>query len=113
MYACTFLYLLFYSNVFFYVSQRIGDTVIIPPRDARLQLYSLYKDGWVDVQEISKKSDFNPASTMYHWHANEKQMIVTAVELIYKSIVNLRYTIILLSYSKCLNLIIFIVVAFY
>jgi hypothetical protein len=44
----------------------------------------------VDVKETSKKSDFNPASTQYHWCADEKKMILTAAELTYKSMVNLR-----------------------
>ena len=53
-------------------------------------MYGICRDGWVDVRETSKKSDFNPASTQYHWYAEERKMVNNAVDMVYKSMVNLR-----------------------
>jgi hypothetical protein len=35
--------------------QTIGEMTIIPAREARERLYSLYRDKWVDYVEISKR----------------------------------------------------------
>ena len=63
---------------------------IIPARDARELIYKLYREQWIDYQEISKRSDFNPASTFYFWTLNRDKIVSNLISSSYKAIVNLR-----------------------
>lgn len=63
---------------------------IIPARDARELIYKLYRERWIDYQEISKRSDFNPASTFYFWTLYKEKIISNLLTTSYKAIVNLR-----------------------
>ena len=63
---------------------------IIPARDARELIYKLYRERWIDYQEISKRSDFNPASTFYFWTLNREKIVSNLISSSYKAIVNLR-----------------------
>jgi len=63
---------------------------IIPPRDARELIYKLYRERWVDYQEISKRSDFNPASTYYFWTLDRDKIVTNLLSNTYKSMINLR-----------------------
>ena len=74
-----------------YVEQgKLGDSAIIPPRDAREILYWLYRERWIDYLEISKRNDFNPASTYYFWTLDRDQITESILTTNYKAIVNLR-----------------------
>ena len=74
-----------------YVEQgKLGEMAIIPSRDARELLYWLYRERWIDYLEISKRSDFNPASTYYFWTLDRDRIITNILNTNYKAIVNLR-----------------------
>ena len=63
---------------------------IIPSRDARELIYKLYREHWIDYQEISKRSDFNPASTYYFWTLDREKIVSNLLNSSYKAIINLR-----------------------
>jgi DNA-directed RNA polymerase III subunit RPC3 len=74
-----------------YVEQgKLGEMAIIPSRDARELLYWLYRERWIDYLEISKRNDFNPASTYYFWTLDKKRIIDNILNTNYKAMVNLR-----------------------
>ena len=70
--------------------QAIGEMAIIPARDARERLYTMYRDKWVDYVEICKRNDYNPSSTYYFWFLDRLKLDVALQESLYKSILNLR-----------------------
>lgn len=43
------------------------------------------RDGWIDTHEASKKSDFNPTHTLYHWRTDEKLLMKTALDKVFAS----------------------------
>jgi len=56
-----------------YVEQQaISDCAIVPAREAREKLYSLFQDKWVNYYEVSKSgsNSYNPSSTVYLWYYN-------------------------------------------
>lgn len=70
--------------------QQLSDLAIMPAREARENLYKLYKDKWVDYRDISKRLDYNPASTYYFWHLDQSKLKATVLDHSHKSILNMR-----------------------
>jgi len=70
--------------------QKVADLAILPARDARLRLYQLYKNKWVDYLEVSKKLDFQSSSTMYFWFVDPVKLRGSVLESMYKALYNLR-----------------------
>ena len=70
--------------------QNIGEMAIIPARDARERLYSMYRDKWVDYIEICKRTDYNPNSTYYFWYLDRCKLDTSLQESLYMSILHLR-----------------------
>ena len=58
---------------------------IIPARDARERLYSMYRDKWVDYVEICKRNDYNPSSTYYFWFLDRLKLDVSLQESLFIS----------------------------
>lgn len=70
--------------------QKVSDMAIIPPKEARQKLYTLYKDKWIEYVEISKRADYNSASTYYFWHFNINFALKHLCEKCYKAIYNIN-----------------------
>lgn len=70
--------------------QKVSDMAIIPPKEARQKLYTLYKDKWIDHVEISKRADYNSASTYYFWYFNINFALKHLCDKCYKAIFNIN-----------------------
>ncbi len=70
--------------------QKVSDMAIIPPKEARQKLYTLYKDKWIDNVEISKRADYNSASTYYFWFFNINFALKHLCDKCYKAIYNIN-----------------------
>lgn len=47
--------------------KRIGELAMLPSTQVRRRLYELFKDQWIQMQEIPKRNDYNPLQTFYCW----------------------------------------------
>lgn len=70
--------------------QRIGDLAIAPSRDVRTRMYEMYKAGFIDYIDISKRGDFNTLSTIFLWHVNPAKFKKAALDMVFKAIFNVR-----------------------
>lgn len=70
--------------------QAISDMIIAPPRDTRLHIYELFKNGWIDVHEVCKKTDYSPSSTQYYWFTTQAQLMTTLLDNLYTSAFNVK-----------------------
>lgn len=68
----------------------IGELALLPSNDARHRLYELYADKMLNLQEISKRADHNPAFTFYCWSVNVPQMQTRITERVQDSLCRLR-----------------------
>ena len=70
--------------------QTIADVAIIPAREARERLYKLFRDGWANYLEITKRPDFNPSSTTFFWYVDTPAVEGKVIEHTYKALYNLQ-----------------------
>lgn len=70
--------------------QAISDMIVAPPRDTRHRIYELYRNGWIDVHEVCKKTDFSPSSTQYYWYTTQAHLMTNLLENLYISLVNVK-----------------------
>lgn len=68
----------------------IGELALLPSNDTRRRLYELYRDELVQLQEIPKRADHNPAFTLFCWSVNVPHMDKTLSERIQDSLCKLR-----------------------
>lgn len=69
----------------------VGELALLPSNDARRRLYELYGEKLIKMQEIPKRSDHNPAFTIFCWSVDVQQMERTIVERIQDSICKMRH----------------------
>jgi len=84
--------------------QRLSDLAIMPGREAREILYKLYKDKWIDYHDIPKRSDYNPASTLYFWSLDQARLKNAVLDHCYKSVLNLRIKYVFCCCRRCLDI---------
>ena len=70
--------------------QKLSDLAIMPGREARENLYKLYKDQWIDYRDIPKRNDYNPISTNYYWTLDQNRIKAVVLDHCYKTVLNLR-----------------------
>lgn len=68
----------------------IGELALLPSNDTRRRLYELYRDELVQMQEIPKRADHNPAFTLFCWSVNVPHLEKTLSERIQDSLCKLR-----------------------
>ena len=64
-------------------------------------ILSIFRDGWVDYLELSKRTDFNPSTTTFFWYLDKAKLEKCILEHSYKTIFNLRsrWEILIIFYS--------------
>ena len=70
--------------------QKISDMAILPAKEGRERLYTLYQNQWVDYMEVSKRGDFNPSNTYFFWTLSKDQLIENLLNAQYGTVFNLR-----------------------
>jgi len=70
--------------------QKLSDLAIMPGREARENLYKLYKDQWIDYRDVPKRNDYNPVSTNYYWTLDQNRIKAVVLDHCYKTVLNLR-----------------------
>ncbi|CAM9639940.1 unnamed protein product [Chrysoparadoxa australica] len=68
----------------------ISESCMMPPKECREKLYQLYRDRFVSLQEVSKRGDHNPSTTIYLWSVKSDQVQRTLLDLLHKGILNVR-----------------------
>jgi DNA-directed RNA polymerase III subunit RPC3 len=68
----------------------IAELALLPSHEARRRLYELLTHGLVKMQEIPKRSDHNPAFTLYCWSVNAEGIEKMITERIFHSLCKLR-----------------------
>jgi hypothetical protein len=72
--------------------KQISHAVLLDPKETRQALYDLFRGGFLKMQEVPKKSDYNPQTTLYLWNVPIDQVVKTNRERTHEIILNLRIT---------------------
>eukprot|EP00245_Coleochaete_scutata_P013284 TRINITY_DN5365_c0_g1_i1.p1 TRINITY_DN5365_c0_g1~~TRINITY_DN5365_c0_g1_i1.p1 ORF type:complete len:248 (+),score=55.87 TRINITY_DN5365_c0_g1_i1:106-744(+) len=70
--------------------KQIGEMAMIPIKDTRELLYNLFKDEYVQLQEISKTADKAPSRTFYLWYVNLAKVMEKVLNNMFHGASNLR-----------------------
>ena len=74
----------------FMEQQRVSDVAIMPAREAKENLFKLYKDRWIDYREVNKRLDFSSSSSLYFWKIDQKVIRQNILDHCFRAILNMR-----------------------
>jgi len=70
--------------------KQIANFAMLPMKDTRERLYKMFKDNYVQLQEVPKTVDHSPLRTFYLWHVDFEQLCSLICSQMYKSIRNIK-----------------------
>ena len=62
---------------------------LIPYKDAKELLYTLYTENFLEIQELHRTPDFSPLRTFYLFHVPLEKLTLKLLNVCYKAIYNL------------------------
>ncbi|RHZ00091.1 hypothetical protein DYB31_004162 [Aphanomyces astaci] len=68
----------------------LGEMALLPAAETRSRLFDMYRDKLLNLQEIPKRTDYNPQFTLYCWSVDDIRLTRRLVERAQDSIVKLR-----------------------
>ena len=86
---------LFLNNIFLIKkssqvsTQQVAELALIPYKDAKELLYTLYTQNFLEIQELHRTPDFSPLRTFYLFHVPIEKLTLKLLNVCYKAIFNL------------------------
>lgn len=70
--------------------KQIGDYAMLPSAEVRRRLCAMFAAGWVKMQEVPKRSDYNPQQTFFCWSVDLVQVYENVRNQLCHTLVRLR-----------------------
>ena len=70
-------------------TQQVAELALIPYKDAKELLYTLYTQNFLEIQELHRTPDFSPLRTFYLFHVPIEKLTLKLLNVCYKAIFNL------------------------
>ncbi|RHY32062.1 hypothetical protein DYB32_002891 [Aphanomyces invadans] len=68
----------------------LGEMALLPAAETRSRLFEMYRDKLLNLQEIPKRTDYNPQFTLYCWSIDDARLTRRLLERAQSTIVKLR-----------------------
>ncbi|KAF0686203.1 Aste57867_21989 [Aphanomyces stellatus] len=68
----------------------LGEMALLPAAETRSRLFEMYRDKLLNLQEIPKRTDYNPQFTLYCWSVDDTRLTRRLVERTMDTTVKLR-----------------------
>lgn len=71
------------------IQLQVAELALIPYKDAKELLYTLYTENFLEIQELHRTPDFSPLRTFYLFHVPLEKLTLKLLNVCYKAIYNL------------------------